>query len=157
MPLNFPEPNPVRPESQFAAAVIDVAEALLNAHSFPYVKIPKVGLDVGFFICGLTGKTARFLEFKCFCGGRPDGVGFGDGGGGLQTTLLRHSVNELAIVEPLIRWVLVDALLPLGAKRYAIFDSITARAAAMGQIAVGKQNNFRLSVLRPQMTVWNAF
>jgi hypothetical protein len=136
-----------------------MSQKRLHARNFPYIKIPKFGLDVGFYICGPSGKTARFLEFKCFCGGRPGGVGFGDGKrGGLQTTLLHHSVNELAIVEPLIRWVLVDALLPLGAKRYAIFDSITAKAAAMGgQIAVGKQNNFRLSALQPQMTVWNAF
>ena len=146
------------PEHEFERAVIAVAEEILRANGHPFVSVPKFGLDVAFFIGSSTGTTAKILEFKCFAGGRPGGVGFGTPQGrGPQVELLRHTAADLQLVAPVIRWVLVDALLPVGAKRYALFDSVTAKAGAMGEVKSGKQNNFRMSAFRQNMTEWYVF
>jgi len=156
--VNVPEPAAVSPESEFARAVIAVAAEILRVGGLSFVTVQKFGLDVAFFIRGANGTTAKMLEFKCFAGGRPGGVGFGTPrGSGPQVELLRHTAPDLELVTPVIRWALVDALLPLGAKRYVLFDSVAAKASAMHQVKAGKQNNFRVAAFRPCMTEWPVF
>lgn len=156
--MNAFEPNIVSPESEFGRVVVAASENILRAGGISFITVPKFGLDVAFFAGSMTGITLKMLEFKCFVGGRPDGVGFGSSKGlGPQVDLLRSSASALDLVAPFVRWVLVDALLPSGTKRYALFDSNTAKAAAMGEVKAGKQNNFRVSALRPHMVEWSEF
>jgi hypothetical protein len=156
--VDIPEPAMVAPEAEFERAVTAVAEDILRAGGLEFLTVPKFGVDVVFFIRGANGTSTKMLEFKCFAGGRPGGVGFGTPQGrGPQVDLLRQSASGLEIVAPVIRWVLVDALLPAGSKRYALFDSVTAKAGAMGEVKHGKQNNFRVAAFRPQMTEWPEF
>ena len=156
--VNVPEPTTVAPEAEFERVVTAVAEEILRSSGLAFLAIPKFGVDVAFFIRGLNGTTTKMLEFKSFAGGRPGGVGFGtQQGRGPQVELLRQSTPGLEIVAPVIRWALVDALLPAGEKRYALFDSVTAKAGAMGEVKRGKQNNFRVAAFRPHMTEWPQF
>lgn len=156
--VNAPEPTTVTPEAEFERVVTAVAEKILRTSGLAFLAVPRFGVDVAFFICGLNGTTTKMLEFKCFAGGRAGGVGFGTPQGrGPQVELLRQSASDLETVAPIIRWALVDALVPAGAKRYALFDSVTAKASAMGEVKHGKQNNFRVAALRPHMTEWSEF
>ena len=156
--INPPEPTSVSPEAEFERAVVAIAEEVLHASGLAFFAVPKFGLDVAFFIRRPNGTTMKMIEFKSFAGGRPGGVGFGtQRGRGPQVELLRQSALDLELVTPVIRWALVDALLPVGAKRYALFDSVTAKAGAMGEVKSGKQNNFRVAAFRPHMTEWREF
>lgn len=154
----YPEPAVVAPEAEFERVVIEVAEGILRASGTSFLVVPKFGVDVAFFIRGANGTTMKMLEFKCFAGARPGCVGFGTPqGGGPQVELLRQAEADLETVTPVLRWALVDALLPIGSKRYALFDSVTAKAGAMGEVKHGKQNNFRVAAFRPQMADWPVF
>jgi hypothetical protein len=156
--VNIPEPTTVAPEAEFERVVTTAAEEILRASGLGFLAVPKFGVDVAFFIRGLNGTSMKMLEFKCFAGGRPGGVGFGTPKGrGPQVELLRQPTLALETVAPVIRWALVDALLPVGSRRYALFDSVTAKAGAMGEVKHGKQNNFRVSAFRPHMTEWPEF
>ncbi len=156
--MNHPEPTIVSPEAEFERVVVAVAEEILHANGIAFLTVPKFGVDIAFFIRRSNGTTIKLIEVKCFAGGRPGGVGFGTPQGrGPQVELLRQSASDLELVSSSIRWALVDALLPAGEKRYALFDSIVAKAGAMGEIKTGKQNNFRVAAFRSQMTVWHEF
>jgi hypothetical protein len=152
------EPKIVSPESEFDREVVAAAETILRARNLMFITIPKFGLDVAFFIGSKTGAKIKSLEFKCYAGLRPGGIGFGTPKGlGPQVDLLRNPAPGLALAESFIRWAFVDALLPAGNKRYALVDSIVAKAGAMGEVKTGKQNNFRISSFRPYLTGWNEF
>jgi hypothetical protein len=52
------------------------------------------------------------------------------------------------------------ALIPhsrLPTSRYALFTCSTAKKAAMGSVLRGKQNNLRISALRPGLLAWTEF
>jgi len=156
--MHIVEPIIVTPESEFERVVVNAAESILHTNNFMFITIRKFGLDVAFFIGSKLGTKMKSLEFKCYVGQRPGGIGFGTQNGlGPQVDLLRNSTLELELVEPFVRWALVDALQPAGNKRYALLDSIVARAGAMGDIKAGKQNNFRVSAFQPYLTDWNEF
>lgn len=153
--MEFPEPRVVAPEAEFERTLCAVARSILSEHGVRFVAIPKFGLDIAFFIWSASGLTPKFIEFKCFAGGRAGGVGFGNGQGkGPQVELLKNSLPDLELLSSTIGWVLVDALLPPGEKRYAFFDCVSAKNGAMGEVKEGKQNNLRISSLRPSMTDW---
>lgn len=74
--VDAPEPATVAPEAEFERVVSAVAEEILRANGLAFLAVPKFGVDVAFFIRGMHGTTTKMLEFKCFAGGRPGGVGF---------------------------------------------------------------------------------
>lgn len=158
--MDYPEPTEVRPEAEFERTLCVVAKQILRAKGIQFVAIPKFGLDIAFFIRGVgaTEITSRIIEFKSFVGGRPGGVGFGTPlGSGPQVELLLQPPSDLEMLAPIIRWALVDATLPHGARRYVLLDSRSAKKTAMGEVEKGKQNNFLVSALRQHMTEWSPF
>ena len=97
-----------------------------------------------------------FVEVKSYGGKRQGGVGFGNGRGeGPQVDLLVGDAS--ALFDSYIRWAFVDATQPVGVDRYAFLTCSDARAAVMGVVARGKQNNFKLAALRPHFVGWRAF
>ncbi len=58
-------------------------------------------------------------------------------------------------LDSIVRWIYADATQPAGGRRYALFTCAKAKAAAMGGVARGKQNNLRTSVLRDYLLTWN--
>jgi hypothetical protein len=156
--MQIKEPIIVSPESVFEREVVEAAEAILRARNMTFITIPQFGLDVAYFFKSEMGIKMKILEFKCYAGGRPGGVGFGTPKGqGPQVEILRNSESNIALLEPFIRWALVDALLPIGQKRYALFNSTIAKAGAMGDVKPGKQNNFRVSAFLPYFLKWDEF
>src|SRR5206468_2212304 len=105
----------------------------------------KFGLDIGIFVSDENGSYARFIEAKTYAAGRPGGVGFGDGRGeGPQVTILLCPEGDIGVVDETVRWALADTTRQSGQARYAFFDCRTAKAAAMGGVARGKQNNLKI-------------
>jgi len=150
-----PEPQVVTPESAFEEAIVDAVRDLVREARCGCVVVPKFGLDVALFIGTERGAFARFLEVKVYAAGRLAGVGFGTpGGAGPQVELLLNTDSDLRIVDDTIRWVLADATRPRGSARYALFDSRAARAAAMGEVRRGKQNNLRIGALAKGYMPW---
>ena len=113
-------------------------------------------LDVAVFIEASSGVAVRFVEAKAFGAQRIGGVGFGNGRGeGSQVELLCCAEGSMALLAPTVRWIVADATLPCGSARYACFGSETAKAAAMGGVMKGKQNNFRMNALKPHYRDWS--
>ena len=153
----IPEPVVVVPEKIFEAALLEVALGLIKESGCDFLFVPKFGLDLAFFVHRNGRSYARFLEVKVYAAGRPGGVGFGTPKGeGPQVELLRCESEKADMLETFVRWVVADATLPPGGSRYAIFDCRLARAAAMGDVRKGKQNNFRMSTLRSHFVTWPA-
>jgi hypothetical protein len=99
-----------------------------------------------------------FIECKAYNGQRQGGVGFGNGQGeGPQVDILTIEDRGASVLDPHVRWVIVDATMPYKSERFALFDNRQARAAAIGGVASGKQNNFRLAALKDGMTTWTVF
>jgi len=126
------------------------------------VIIRSFGVDIALFVevDGIT--RARFFEIKSFGGQRMGGVGFGNQRGeGPQVDLLLNDDRRLAMLDSYIRWAFalrVDSKLrplPKGSARYAILSCREAKAAAMGVVARGKQNNFRISALTDRLIRWD--
>lgn len=149
------EPSVITPESVFEAAVIEVVRDLVRDLGCRCVVIPRFGLDVALFL-GSAGHTySRFLEAKVYAAGRAGGVGFGTPGGqGPQVELLLCSEKDLALLDTSVRWILGDATRQQGSKRYALFDCRRAKAAAMGEVRKGKQNNLRMSAIQDCFVAW---
>jgi hypothetical protein len=100
----------------------------------------------------------RLLEVKSFGRQRMSGVGFGNGKGiGPQVDLIISEEESLCLFDDAVRWALVDATSPQGTSRYALFTCSTAKKAAMGIVLRGKQNNLRVSALRPYLVQWAEF
>lgn len=150
------EPETVYPESKFEAALT----RLIHSCDFggAAVIVQKFGLDLAVFVNTANGPRCFFIEAKSNGGQRQGGVGFGNGRGeGPQVELLLCSEDQLVVLDTCVRWAMVDATMSVGADRYALLNCTEARGAAMGGVARGKQNNFRLSALRPRLVSWSAF
>lgn len=149
------EPIVVTPEAVFEAAIVEAVHHLVGEVSCRCVVVPKFGLDIALFLQDDGGAYARFLEAKVYAAGRPGGVGFGaPNGRGPQVEILLCSEENLAVLDNAVRWVFADATRAPGSPRYAFVDCRRARAAAMGQVAKGKQNNFRVSALADSFVTW---
>jgi hypothetical protein len=149
------EPTEPYPESVFEAAVIEAIREILADAKREYLLVQRFGLDVAVFIRTSTGVTVRLVEAKAYRGQRAGGVGFGNGRGeGPQVELLCCSEGSMALLSPVVRWIIADATLPPGTARYALFDSARASAAAMSGASKGKQNNFSMSALKPHYREW---
>ena len=119
-------------------------------------RAPKFGLDIAVFLEDVGSPQPLFVEVKSYRGKSQGGVGFGNGRGeGPQVDLLIGDASALFDLH--IRWAFVDATQPVGADRYAFLTCSNARAAVMGVVARGKQNNFKLAALRPHFVGWQAF
>lgn len=150
------EPTLVTPESVFEAAILEAARALANQRDCRCLVVPKFGLDLAFFLENNGRVYVRFLEAKVYAAGRPGGVGFGTPRGeGPQVELLLGAGRDLELLDTAVRWVLADATRQAGTARYALFDCRHAKAAAMGEVRKGKQNNLRLSSLQDCFVTWS--
>jgi hypothetical protein len=149
------EPTVVAPESVFEAAVLDAVKTLVARRGCKCLVVPRFGLDLALFLEGDGRTYARFLEAKVYAAGRPGGVGFGSPKGeGPQVELLLCPEPDLGLLDSDIRWILADATRREGSARYAMFDCRRAKAAAMGEVRKGKQNNLRLSALDNCFVTW---
>ena len=150
------EPMVVYPEEQFQRAILSVLTDILNASGQQFILLKGFGLDIAVFIGRQSDAVARFIEVKAFGAQRMGGVGFGDGRGqGPQVDLLLPSHESLALLSGIVRWVYADATQPVGSCRYCLFTCETAKAAAMGGVVRGKQNNLRISALRESLVDWS--
>jgi len=151
------EPATVYPEVEFQNALVSLVNALLRAEKRPFALLERFGLDVAVFLDG-SPTTVRLLEVKAFNAQRMGGVGFGNGRGvGPQVDLLLFGESSLCLFDSVVRWAYADATLPPGASRYGLFTCEAAKAAAMGSITRGKQNNLSVSALRPGLVGWKEF
>lgn len=152
---SFEEPVVVYPETEFERALTPLFEAGLRGCQTA-VMVPKFGLDFAVFIQDGSRPSSLFLEVKAYGGQRQGGVGFGNGRGeGPQVEILLSA--ECNVLDQCVRWAFADATQMAGANRYAFLNCSEARAAVMGVVARGKQNNFKLSALRPHFVGWHQF
>lgn len=150
------EPTIVYPEAEFEAALLDLVRACCDEKSAAVV--PRFGLDIAVFDLSDRASSAVFIEAKSYGAQRPGGCGFGNGRGeGPQAQLLLNEGPQLNVLDRFIRWAFVDATRPHGSDRFALMTCREARSAAMGLVAPGKQNNFRMSAIAPHMVAWPLF
>jgi hypothetical protein len=155
--LNVDEPDVAYPEETFEAIVLKVLHAGLSTVGVPFCVVPHFGLDAAIFI-GDSAASAKvlFVEAKSYGGQRVGGVGFGNGRGeGPQVDILL--ADPPGPLDASVRWAFVDATQGAGSARYALLDCHAARETAMGGVAHGKQNNFRISSLAPHFVLWAQF
>lgn len=113
------------------------------------------GLDIGAFFEFEGSPRAKLVEAKVFVGQRPGGVPLGTGkGSGPQIDLLLHGEKTLRLADTSICWVLGHGLKPADSPRFAIFDSVKAKRAAMGGVSAGKHNNLRVSDFTDDLITW---
>jgi hypothetical protein len=150
------EPTIVYPEAAFETALLDLVRACCHAQSAAVV--PRFGLDIAVFDLSDRANSAVFIEAKSYGAQRPGGCGFGNGRGeGPQVQLLLLEGAQLDVLDEFVRWAFVDATRPHGSDRYALLTCREAKSAAMGSIASGKQNNFRMSAITPHLVTWPVF
>lgn len=153
----FVEPETVYPESEFEKEIIRLVSAELS-HMPGSIIIPRLGLDIAIFLREANVARALFIEVKAYGAQRMGGVGFGTSiGKGSQVDILLQSEEKLSLLDQFIRWAIVDATSPPGSERYGLINCTQARHAAMGGVAQGKQNNFRLGTIRHSLKPWVAF
>ena len=151
------EPVIVAPESVFEATLVETVHDVVREAGCSCPVVPRFGLDLALFLANGGRTYARFLEAKVYAAGRPGGVGFGTPKGeGPQVELLLCPDQDLGLLDTAVRWVLADATRPPGSARYALFDCRRAKAAAMGEVRKGKQNNLRMSTLQDCFMTWPA-
>ena len=133
-------------------------QAALPARALSWTA-PKFGLDIAVQIqlAPQSAPTYIEVEVKLLRGQRLGGVGFGNKKGGTQVDILLSTADQLAILDRNIRWAFADAMQPCGSSRYALLTCLEARNAAMGGVVRGKQNNFKLSVIKAHLTPWPIF
>jgi hypothetical protein len=152
------EPATVYPEAEFQKAVVGLIEELLTSAGRPFQLLQRFGLDLAVFIVTPHENAIRLFEVKAFGAQRMGGVGFGNQRGqGAQVDLLLCPDDVLPLFDGTVRWVYADATQPIGTARYAVFTCARAKAAAMGGVARGKQNNLRISALRDCLVTWSHF
>jgi hypothetical protein len=150
------EPAVVYPEGEFQKVVVAVIKDVLTAAGRRFLVLERFGLDIAVFIANPPANVIRLFEVKAFGAQRMGGVGFGNQRGqGAQVDLLLSPDASLPLLDGAIRWVYADATSPIGSARYALFTCANAKAAAMGGVARGKQNNLRTSALRNCLLAWN--
>lgn len=156
--MDAPEPNLDRGEIALQEAVVAQCRRILEAAGARYILLEGFGLDVAIWVVRDTLVEVKFLEMKVFTGARRGGVGFGNGQGkGPQVDLLLVDEPSLGILDQSVRWILGDATLPDGSARFALVPSDAAKASAMGGVARGKQNNFRIKELVRCAIDWLTF
>jgi hypothetical protein len=75
--------------------------------------------------------------------------------------LLLNVQQDIALLDSFVRWVFALKFdsklrpLPRGVALYAILNCDEAKAAAIGTVARGKQNNFRISALANRLIRWD--
>ena len=153
-PYSCPEPKVVYPEKLFEMALDGVIRVGLRS-DVAFAIVPRFGLDLAIVAHSSGASRIVFVEAKSYGGQRQGGVGFGNGvGQGSQVEIILSSVDQLAILDSHIRWAFADATQPQGTARYAFLTCSDARGAAMGGVATGKQNNFRISSLKSHSITW---
>jgi hypothetical protein len=156
--MDRPEPTDVFPEKEFQKAIVAVLREILTASGRRFVLLEGFGLDIAVFIAAQSGPIARFIEVKAFGAQRMGGVGFGNSRGqGSQVDLLLTPDNCFSLLYPSVRWAYADATQVVGSRRYCLFTSDKAKAAAMGGVTRGKQNNLRISALQESLVDWPRF
>jgi hypothetical protein len=151
------EPEIVYPEEQFEIALDGIIRTGLSG-DVPITMVRRFGLDLAVFVHQSGASRVVFIEAKSYGGQRQGGVGFGNSvGQGPQVEILLSSVDQLAILDNHMRWAFADATQPPGAARYALLTCSQARGTAMGGVAKGKQNNFRISSLKAHSLTWPIF
>ncbi len=157
---NTPEPEiklGKNPEQSLQQALMTEIRSILAQAVSNFILLESFGLDIAVFVEKDGRSFVRMIEVKAFVGNRPGGIGIGNGRGkGSQIDLLIHSSKELKVVDSSIRWVLGVGTLPKGSPRYAIFTSVQAKDAAMGEgVAREKQNNLRVADFENQLITWD--
>ena len=148
------EPIEVYPEARFEEAVRRLMDVTLEGNVA--LIVPKFGLDFGVFVHGPSGCGPVFVEVKSYSGQRQGGVGFGNGKGeGPQVELLLS--ENVGILDDHVHWAFADATKPPGAARFALLNCSEAKAAVMGVVARGKQNNFNFSKVSSHLVSWQLF
>jgi hypothetical protein len=153
------EPAIVYEEKHFEMAVRSVIQATAPADTLSWI-VPRLGLDLSAVVLNSVASRSLYIEIeaKSYGGQRRGGVGFGNGKGeGPQVDLLLSSPDQLANLDRHVRWAFVDATRPRGTPRYALLTCSEARNAAMGGVARGKQNNFKISAIKAYWTAWPTF
>jgi hypothetical protein len=118
--------------------------------------LEQFGLDIAVFLKFNSNTSICFFELKAFKGSRQGGVGFGNGRGKKpQVDLLLIDDSRLSIADSFIRWILVDARMSAGEKRYVFFDNMQAKNSAMGGVSKSKHNNFRVNALMQNAITWD--
>jgi len=158
------EPNlsdsKLKPEMAFQHALKAEIIAILDKKKaegklIEYSILEGFGLDLAVFLKWFNCYSSKFFELKAFVGHRQGGVGFGNGKGeGVQVDLLLMDTDKLLFLNQFARWILIDGTKEYGTRRYAIFDNVIAKNAAMGTMQKGKQNNFRVSQLISDAISW---
>ena len=149
------EPTVIYPEEHFQSAIVAVLKDILQTRRHQFILVESFGLDIALFVKAESGTLARFIEVKAFGAQRIGGVGFGNGRGlGSQVDLLLLPAESLPLLNGMVGWVFADATQPVGARRYCLFTRETAKAAAMGGVGRGKQNNLRISAFRDRLVDW---
>jgi hypothetical protein len=150
------EPAEVYPEAEFQRAVVALIQDVLVTAGRHFQVLERFGLDIAVFISSPPQNVVRLFEVKAFGGQRMGGVGFGNPRGqGAQVDLLLCPDTALPLFDGTIRWIYADGTRPAGSARYALFTCTKAKAAAMGGVARGKQNNLRTSALRDCLLTWH--
>jgi hypothetical protein len=158
MTTTIPEPQTVYPEAEFQKAIVALIKGVLTESNRKFALLERFGLDVAVFFEVPQATTIRLLEVKSFGGQRMGGVGFGNGKGvGPQVDLTISELESLCLFDDAVRWAFANATQAAGTRRYALFTCSTAKNAAMGTVLRGKQNNLRVSALRPCMVDWRGF
>ena len=152
----FPdEPDLTKGEPALQHAVRALVEATLDSLPGKSLVIEGFGLDLAIWRGVASTQLAKFLELKVFKGARAGGVGFGNQAGrGPQVALLLASRDSLQLMQQTVRWIVADATRLPSQPRYALVSSLEAKDAVMGQVAHGKQNNFRIRYFHDKYMNW---
>ena len=154
--MQHAEPPVVYPEALFEEALAPVIQACAQLRSGTVVR--RFGLDFAVFAGEPSRTNVLFIEVKSYGGQRVGSVGFGNGkGGGPQVDILLCGSGQLPTLDGHIRWAIADATQAVGTARYALLSCSEACGAVMGSVARGKQNNFRLSAVKPHLVAWAEF
>lgn len=153
-----PEPT-ISSESEFQSSVLSALRSRLETQGradLQYAVLERFGLDTAILVSCRLSTVIRFVEFKAYAGQRPGGVGFGSPKGeGPQVDLLMLPDALLTALNPSVRWCFADLTLPAGTSRYSPITCAEAKQAAMGKIAKGKQNNFRIKDALAHPLTWD--
>lgn len=157
---NIPTAEPtITSESDFQSAVLSLVRSRLEDHAHAEIRhaiLERFALDAAILVTSPRGTGLRLIEFKVYTAQRPGGVGFGTSTGeSPQVDLLMLPNSLLAALNPSVRWCFADLTLPAGTSRYSSITCAEAKQAAMGKIAKGKQNNFRIKDALAHPLTWD--
>mgnify|MGYP001114247857 CR=1 FL=1 len=144
------------PEASLQAAVSSEVHSILAQAEVEYIFLENFGLDIALFIKNGTREYYRFIELKTFVGSRQGGVGFGNRKGeGCQIDILIQPTEKLLLLNTCVIWILGFGTIDKGNPRFAVFNSVEAKQAAMGGVRRGKQNNLRIRDFQNRLHTWS--